>query len=977
MSISSSAGRTALSAGSVIHAFMMKREPRPAEQGPLDVRLWGKERGLPRPYPVICHLLDTAGMFGALWDALLGDQVRTKIAHTLGLTVDQARSVLSFWAGLHDLGKITPPFQAQVPDAFAALRSDPTYLFDPGAERVRAFRHEMATHWSLAHLLDEAGYPSHRVPRLAVSHQVAQLLGGHHGCFGVPLVAKELAAMNLYQPGLGGDGWDAQRRAHFGELQRVTGAWAVPERGLPAELAVIITGMVVVADWLASQTEAIVPLLPTASWQGSPDEIDAHWGRSLKAAPALVSAARLGRAQFGAVRFEEMFPFAPNSLQRDLITHLPREVHDKGPGLLLVTAPTGDGKTEAALYAASVLGRAAGARGLFFALPTMATADAMYPRVDGFAQQALDGERALTLLHSMAWLSPVYAASVQFAEMLSASGEVSTDATTATEAGTWLRGSRRGLLAPLSAGTIDQALSAVLPLTHNALRLFGLSDKVFVVDEAHAYGPWMHQLLVRLLEWLGSFGAPVVLLSATLTGRTAASLVNAYRRGAGFVEPSTVEPCYPGWLFVDAGTGGVSAPRAVDSGRARKLDIQMRQVLWDTTAPAGSQVREGSRRKALRDALQPVAEQGGTALVCCTTVAEAQQTFRDLRGALPELAAQEGGLRLLHSRYPAHIRQRITAECETAYGKPRSAKDIAQPRPASVLVATQVVEQSLDLDFDLIITDLAPLAQLLQRAGRGRRHARGTSGRPAWALPDDAPRVVVLEPVGDNDDTLVPRTWGTVYDAGLLHRTAHLLRERAESGVAIPEAVQDLVDAVYAEDFVDKLDGAAKRELQRMDAERQAGEAAESHLAKMVAVPAPPNVGGNLSLLSCRGAGVTEELVTTRLGADTGRVLCLYEQSDGTLTLDEAGTVPLPVGRQRGISHAELSQVMAYVAPVPGTWVRGAEGHPTSPGWDKSPALRDLVLLRMQPDDGDAGEAWVGRHGSRTIRISSVGLEVD
>ncbi|MFD3932500.1 CRISPR-associated endonuclease Cas3'' [Streptomyces sp. NPDC058614] len=204
-------------------------------------------------------------------------------------------------------GRSLPPFQAQVPEAFAAVRNDPAYAFAPGAERERAFRHEIATHWALTRLLDEAGYPGNgRVMRTAVSHQVAQLLGGHHGRFGAALMAKEVAHASAYQTGLGGDGWAAQRGAHFEELRRITGAWAVPERGLSAELAVIVTGLVVVADWLASQTEAIIPLLPSAEWRATPEEINAHWERTRKAAPGLVAGAQLGRARFDAERFEDM-----------------------------------------------------------------------------------------------------------------------------------------------------------------------------------------------------------------------------------------------------------------------------------------------------------------------------------------------------------------------------------------------------------------------------------------------------------------------------------------------------------------------------------------------------------------------------------------------------------------------------------------------------------------------------------------------
>ncbi|MCX4554288.1 CRISPR-associated helicase Cas3' [Streptomyces sp. NBC_01500] len=945
----------------------------------LDTRMWGKQKGLPRPYPVVCHLLDTAAVFQALWRVVLGSQARVRVAEALELSVEDSCTVLSFWAGLHDLGKVSPPFQAQVAEAYASLRDDPAYGCAPSAEQTREFRHEMATHWSLTQLLADAGYPGVGKPvRTAVSHQVAQMLGGHHGCFGPVLKVKELAQASAYRPGLGSDGWAQQRHAHFTELRRAIGARAVPQRGLPTELAVIVAGLVVVADWVASQTSAIKPRMPPPGWEGTPAEIDAHWQGAQRAAPGLVCSARLGRAEFAAGQFSDMFPFVPNALQTDLTARLPGLVTANGTGLVLITAPTGDGKTEASLYAASLLGRAAGARGIYFALPTMATADAMFPRVGAYASKALTGERALTLLHSMAWLSPAYTGADH--DFPASHGcEVSADRDTAIEAGAWLRGAKRGLLAPLGAGTIDQALSAVLPLKHNALRLFGLSDKVFVVDEAHAYGPWMHQLLLRLLEWMGAFRAPVVLLSATLTGRTATALVDAYRRGAGFADPSAVDPCYPGWLFASAGTGEVSTPVRTATDRARTLNVSVRKVEWDVgEAPAQAPRVEG-RREVLREVLRAVAEEGGTALVCCTTVVEAQQTFRDLRAAFPDLAARDGGLRLLHSRYPADARAQITACCEVAYGKPRGPEDVAQPRAASVLIATQVVEQSLDFDFDLVVSDLAPIAQLLQRAGRGRRHERGASGRPCWAHPEDQPELVVLDPfIGTDGGELPPRTWGTVYDAGLLRRTSHILTDCSQKGIAVPGDVQHLIDRVYERSFVDGLTDAAQEEVRRMDSERQAGEMAQTHLAAMVGICSPADVKGNLHLLSRHEEGVTQELLTTRLGADTGRVLCLYEQEDGRATLDAAGTVPLPLGGRHGLTRGELTAVATRVAPVPGRWLRtGEPGAPRPVGWGDHLVLRDLVLLRMTPNQACPEAVWGCLYGDRNITVSDVGLEYD
>jgi CRISPR-associated endonuclease/helicase Cas3 len=725
--------------------------------GRLDTRLWGKERELPYPYPLICHLLDAAAVFGALWDVLLHPRLCERIAAELGLTVGEARVVLAFWAGLHDLGKITPPFQAQVPDAFKSLTDSGSYVSAAGADRLSEFRHELGTHWALVSLLAEVGYPVAGTQAKSLPHQVAQLLGGHHGCFADVVPPRKAASAGQYQAGLGQQGWEEQRLLHLEEVRRVVGAEAVPTGELSAATSVRVYGLVVLADWLASSVEWILPGMPGKGWPGTADQLDAHYRQAVKEAPGVVRVARLGRAQFPQERspaFEVLFPFTPNALQRDVADVLPELVGEEGSGLVLVTAPTGDGKTEAALFAAAVLGRASGARGLYFALPTMATADQMFPRVGSFADRVLTGERAMLLMHSAGWLStamdgtqgaqdgsPVDTWSLGHTEDPAehgvaadpAAGKFSAEPATVVEANAWVRqGNKRGFAAPLGAGTIDQALAAVLPVKFNALRLFGLSDKVLIVDEAHAYGPWMQTLMVRLLEWLGAFRAPVVLLSATLTGRTAGSLVDAYRRGAGFTEPSRVQPAYPGWLYADAVTGEVSDARAVATLRPRRLDLSLRQVAWDCEETAVP-TRPGARRSALREVLAPVAEFGGTALVCCTTVAEAQRTFRDLRAAFPALARQEGGIRLLHSRFPGLLRQEITAECERAYGKPDQ-HDEPAVRPASILVATQIVEQSLDFDFDLVVSDLAPLALLLQRAGRGRRHARGSEGRPAWAL---------------------------------------------------------------------------------------------------------------------------------------------------------------------------------------------------------------------------------------------------
>ncbi|MEU4093013.1 CRISPR-associated endonuclease Cas3'' [Streptomyces sp. NPDC026673] len=947
----------------------------------VDARLWGKSRGLPGSYPVVCHLLDTAAVAGALWDVTLTDEARDRVASQLGASVTACRQWLCLWAGLHDIGKISPPFQAMVPGVFKGLADDPTYQGAAGSEKER-LRHDVAGHWALTQILAEWGYPQTRTPSRSPHHQVAQLLGGHHGCFHRALEPKHLRDPVGWMPGLGGSGWEIQRREHADAVRRLIGgdeAVPVPQGALPADVAVRLLGLIVVADWLASQETVIERRMPAESWQAGESELRQHWDLAVSEARTIVGSARLGVARFHERGFDEQFPFPPNDLQASLADELTHLTAGGGGGLLLVTAPTGDGKTEAALHAASVMARVSGASGLFFALPTMATADAMFDRVADFAEGNVGGDRALTLLHSMAWLSDAYAQAAVPA-VVDGLGATVADGHSGTDAGRWLRGGKRGLLAPLGAGTIDQALTGVLPVRYNVLRLLGLSNKVFVVDEAHAYGPWMHSLLVRLLEWLGAMGTPVVLLSATLAGRAATSLVDAYRRGCGFCDPSVVESVYPGWLYVDAATGDVSPPRPVTSGRSRTVRLQIESVKWGT---GGGQAMDGTepgtRNAALIKHLEPVVSDGGCALVCCTTVAEAQQTYRLLQTRFPELAGEPNGLSLLHSRYPAQRRREITDACEEAFGKPRPG-DMEGRRPhRAILVATQVVEQSLDLDFDLVVSDLAPLSQLLQRAGRCMRHDRGS--RPGWVGED--PRLVILEPVVDARIT-VPRTWGTVYDTALLQRTSVLLRESQPTGIAVPSDVQRLVDAVYAEDFADRLPEAAAAELRRLDAAREASGLAEEQLAAMTAVP-PPTGLLDLSRLSDAGLGLLDEaLVTTRLGADSERAVCIFRRPGGDFTLDPEGRIPVPGSGSSGnrkLATDEVRLVMRQTVPVPGRWLsqRGADQELPA-GWAGHPVLADLVVLRMSPTPaqllaGDPpGSSWSCQVGDQTLTMADIGL---
>jgi CRISPR-associated endonuclease/helicase Cas3 len=544
----------------------------------------------------------------------------------------------------------------------------------------------------------------------------------------------------------------------------------------------------------------------------------------------------------------------------------------------------------------------------------------------------------------------------------------------------WLHGGRRGLLAPLSVFTIDQALTGVLPVRYNVLRLLGLSRKVVVIDEAHSYGPWMHALLVRLLVWLGAMRVPVVVLSATLTGAGARSLVEAYVRGCrpdrlGEAARSPWRPSYPGWVYVDGDSGEISRPRAVASAREYDLDLVRVPV-----ANGDERIEEITRR------LTGVVEEGGCVLVCCTTVAEAQQTWAAIKRWLGEQdttgrATPLPSLHLLHARYRAADRQDITGTCERIFGK----KGEERPKSGAILVATQIVEQSLDLDFDLIITDLAPMAMLLQRAGRCQRHRQFDGGgdrhaavRPPWLPP--RPTVVVLDPVEEDGRRFhMPVAWGRVYHSSLLESTSRLLTEQEGEPVRIPGGIQPLVDAVYDQSFsaLSLASEAEREQLQMQHAERLAGESVERELANAVHIGTPGDVGTNLRGLSEGSLDVHDEaLVTTRLGADTGRVVCVYEQGDGTWSLDEDGKTKVPGWDPKSPLTREAARVLAgHLIPVPGRWLsteRGAVLCERPEPWSKNAVTRDWVPLPMRRQS----DGWRGQLAPGAVCYGAAGLQV-
>lgn len=943
----------------------------PALVESVDESAWGKWRGLDPefgPYPLVRHLLDAAAMVLFLWDHYLSQSQRACISRDLGLEDEpgRARSLTALCAGLHDIGKLSG---FQYCDAAAAALLSESLARDPGRIGTERLGHDAAGLQSVAPVLLALGFEDDTDVVRGWVRRVAEIVGGHHGRFHAYAPLHE-GNLDLF----GGPAWQRQRAAHGRAVFDVLGA-PLPPKGMGAPAAVLVTGLVILADWLVSQEDYL-----RRRQRGFDPSLAEHFAQSCADAEGLVRRAGLMPVTLAIKDFAATYGIKgrPNPLQRSIIQELPRAVATGGGrgGILLVTAAPGDGKTETALVAEPVLSAAFGTRGFVFLLPTMATSDQMYGRVSGVLSRREGNDAGLTLTHSMAWLNSAYGEGESDGQsrVLVGDSEEAGEGAARREAdmrpARWLRGAKRPLLAQWAVGTVDQALMAVLPVRHNALRLLALSGKTLVVDEAHAYDPYMQVLLGRLLNWLGYYGVPVVLLSATLPASVSDRLIKEYLKGAGH-KSSVLKGCsfrspYPGWLYVDAESVKCSE---ISDARQKEQAAERRMELTVQVEPVGAGVTDSGRDRlaVIERLLEPaVTGDGGCVLVVCNTVAEAQETYTWLRDRFAGGEVTDEDLVLLHARFPGDIREERTRRVTAGLGR-------NGPRPLrQIVVATQVVEQSLDLDADLVISDLAPLALLLQRAGRSWRHENwwsqhgypGERGRPAWAA---SARLVVLDPLTGGGG--VPRQWGEVYAEFLLTVTSQVLKRRGTDPIVIPDDVQALVEEVHG----DRAD--------RFDWDNPATSAAwtayfgrnlaDRSVADILVVPRARSVSGLHKLHHLQGTE-NEWEAATRLGADAVRLLCAYvhDDMDGLVTLDPEGERPLPVPGAGGrMSPADVRAVMARTIPVSSDWFRGEfESHQPPREWQEHPMLGDLLVLRQPVRDGESQGVAVG---GRSLRLDA------
>ena len=561
----------------------------------------------------------------------------------------------------------------------------------------------------------------------------AAVIGAHHG----KVKGDQLSPITESNHA----GWAEERRLLVEELAAAFG----PLPSEPGDEATrwMTAGLIAVADWIGSD-ETLFP----QTWTGTVDE------RRQQARAALAAVRwELPPMETG-LGFAGLFPqFQANALQAAAWENITE------PGLYIIEGPMGCGKTEAALATAYRLIAAGKASGIYFALPTQVTSNRIYLRVGPFLEQSLRRSSDLRLVHSTSWLldpAPL--------KDLRASTPRDVEDDEHVRAGrSWFASAKRALLAPFGVGTVDQALLGIVAAKHFFVRQFGLAGKVVILDEVHTYDLYTSTLLDALIKRLLELRCTVIVLSATLTSDRRGELIKSAGCQAGVLSSA-----YP--LL------------SCSSSTLREFPVESPQP--KSVAVCFPPVNE------LVESCLDRAQHGQCVLWIRNTIDEAQETFGKLKSA-----SREGGpdIALLHSRFPQFRREELENDWMERLGKDGARR----PQKGCVLVSTQVAEQSVDIDSDLLITDLAPTDMLLQRLGRLWRHERARPCRQAevWirpvALSDDQLRFATArelqEALGKSARVYAPyvllRSWGQWQ-----HRET----------ITLPSDIRAILEATYA-----------------------------------------------------------------------------------------------------------------------------------------------------------------------------------
>ncbi len=746
-------------------------------------KYWGKarkegEEGAPYhllPY----HCLDVAAVGRVLLDK--HHYLLQVLESATQISAQQLKPWLLFMLSLHDIGKFSEAFQQLKPEYRKACWGD-----------IKHKNYDLR-HDSLGFLLwhDKAGIRANTNFPFSFSDIHAyrglftpylQAVCGHHG---LPpkdggRVKNYFRDFDIEAAGL----FVADSAALF--APDIEGLFLVSKdrkwKTAQKNVSWLVAGFTVLCDWLGSNRDVF-------KYCDTPLPLEDYWREcALPRAEEVVEMTGLLPAKT-AVRqsisklFEKIKQPTPLQKQCDDMALA------NTPQLFILEDVTGAGKTEAAITLVHRLMSQQLAQGVFVALPTMATANAMYERMAEVYRKLYGDEEtpSLVLSHGARHLFDLFQKSI-FDQASVDGGYSRNEETASAQCARWLADHRKkALLADVSIGTVDQALLGILPARHQSLRLYGLSNKVLLVDEVHAYDAYMAELLAALIEFHAYFGGSVILLSATLPMKMRGNLVKAFYKGRGEKAQALQSENYPLLTHIQENESPREIPVATRQEVQRHVEVVLLHQEIDVIKVIKKAVNEGR-------------------CVCWV-----RNTVHDARQAYEELAKQpwvnNEKLGLFHSRYVLGDRLEIEKEALEHFGD----RSGSEERGSRILVATQVIEQSLDMDADVFISDLAPIDLLIQRAGRLQRHVRFANGdrNPTEQAKDErlAPILYVLAPSLDDEPSedwykaLFPKGVYVYPHTGKLWNTAKLLKK--QKGWTMPDDARDLIEGVYGDEVDD------------------------------------------------------------------------------------------------------------------------------------------------------------------------------
>lgn len=758
---------------------------------------------------VVDHCINV-GRVGEVLFALLPDGVRNLFPPAPGLSLS-----------VHDIGKVSPGYELKYFEE-SIVRD-----YAPELCGQRSF----CTHHAA---IGAAAIDRWLGDTIPMRSPLARAVAAHHGKMD-----------RRYPPDtaetLGGPAWAEERHKLIEHLTAVFGGKLSNAAHANSWL---LAGLTCVSDWIGSD-ETFFPADQPPVEKGDP---------ALTARHAVVECGFRPVCLKHDLSFEQIFGFRPYEAQQKFIDRV------SCPGLYVLEAPMGIGKTEAALYVTYRLMEQGVHQGFYFALPTRLTSDRIHKRVADFLAKITDTPVVPKLAHGTAWLTEYAHGGKDFA-----SGQ------------SWFNPSKRALLYPYAVGTIDQTLLGVLNVKHSFVRLFGLAGKVVILDEVHSYDMYTGTLLDELVDRLLKINCTVIVLSATLTGRRRTRL-------APTLGALAHTDAYPLMTGIPAGQPPFAAP--LPSPVPKKVRVRLEP--WSTSQVAAETV---------------AAAQRGECVVCiANTVAKAQAWYRAVKSSMPADTFPVG---ILHARFPMFRREQIEDEWMAKLGK-----NAAQRPHGCVLIATQIVEQSVDIDADRMISELAPTDMLLQRMGRLWRHARK-------ARPCIAPEFVIVaqNPSACASIKEVFQALGKenacVYAPYVLMRTYAVWEPLRE--VTLPDDIRVLIEATYAEQ--------AEEPESVMEQLKQRLEERCEHLRKLACSAKDTNLGFPTS--------EDDEHAATRYSDLPTRTALLLaappeetRQGRATVRLPDSTAWPLDVNtpcfEATRHLHASTVTLAAYLLPDPG-----------------------------------------------------------